>query len=507
MTVEQEPEVEDEELMCLKECMINDVPQQAEECVEGADEISKSETPTGEHSELVEEPEPSSDSDCEASGFYSENEEAPPSIQEQTPADVPVCDDPTDAQLPENSEHSEENTEGSIEISVSCISTPGLNHAPQVAAEDDQQTVEAPKQMSSRRALNQPAWKTEKAWGAILEKPSESMEESEIRELERQIKALSESLVQLDRQIELKLKLRAEMRAQQVHVQPRPRIDPVRVRSPFIQSLASHVHQAHPPVAIAPPGKQRRFIVEFERRNEAPLGLRIGYDDKRESFFIAEVKTSGCVPEWNRTSNQSVEAGDHIVEINNISRRPDAMISELKSPFVRLVVERVSAQGPSQSSNLIPPPPPPPMLIPSQTPSSSSSQSRPMKIDLSLWPKQSADAYEEILIALRNRNSADQPRTGLMKYGDVPIKLLDASGGVYVCDLCRVPCQGEKGYVAHFQSAKHDAQRGQIRTPDLWSRYDADNGEPYWYEHTIGVWSIDDPTTTGTGSHSLVSSR
>ena len=506
MTVEQEPELEDEELMCVKDCMINDGDQKTEDCDEEADEATEPQPSTLSHSEQIV-PVSSSDSDDDASGgFYSENENAAQVSREESPVDFEVCDDSADAQVPECSEASGAALEVLHTGSESYVSTPDIAHSPQVVVEEEQQTVAAPKQVPSRRVLNQPAWKTDKSWGAMLAKPSVTTEDSEIRELERQIKALSASLEQLDRQIESKLKLRAELREQKVLVQPRPRFDPVRVRSPFSPALEPNSPPPHPAVPIASSGKQRRFIVEFERRNEAPLGLRIGYDDKRESFFIAEVKTSGCVPEWNKTSKQPVEAGDHIVEINNVSRRPDAMISELKSAFVRLVVERGLAQGASLTS-FNNPPPPPPMMNPSPKPSSSSSHSRQLKVDLSLWPKQSAEAYEEILTALRNRQGADQPRTGLMKYGDVPIKLVDGTGGMYLCDLCRVPCQGEKAYVSHFQSAKHDAQRGQIRTSDLWSRYEADNGEPYWYEHTIGVWSIDDPTTAGTSSHSLVSFR
>jgi hypothetical protein len=356
-----------------------------------------------------------------------------------------------------------------------------------------QVVIEQPRAAMSRRALNQPAWKTEKAWSAVIEPPKPAQPDPEIVVLEKRIDALVLSVQNLDRQIESQSQLRDELRRAVGCSEPSS-IQPVRVAIPTELLETGQRMNAPPPPPSSSSESSSRFVVECEKRRDVPLGLQIAFDKDKRAFSIAEVKSAGCIPEWNRQARQPVQVGDFIVEVNTVRNDVDAMLTELRSSRIRLVIERPDR----------PMPPPPPRVVPPPAPPKPVATSC---VNPNAWPRKSVEAYDEILTALANKKSETQPRTGIMKYGDVPVHVPDSTDGSFRCDLCRVSVPNEQKYVEHFKSAKHESQREQISTPDLWSKFRADNCQVFWYEHTVGMWSIDDPSYTGTGSHTIVSHR
>ena len=318
------------------------------------------------------------------------------------------------------------------------------------------------------RGFTQPAWKT-----ANLVAESKAKEEAELHDLERRVEEMRRRVSELDSLIDSKAKERDELHRQMTQRSGPPR--------PVSQPPALTVP--------APPVPERTFVVEVDRRDGTPIGLSVGFDEAGGCFVVSDVKSSGCIAAWNSRSKLQVRNGDRIAQVNGISRNRDLMTREFKSPLVQLVIDPVGQSRPPVGR-----PPAPQMPMP-RTPEPAA--------DKASWPRASLEAYQEIMGALNDRSNR-APRTGIMKYGDVPVRRPDLPSGSFTCQICETTTSGVQQYVDHMRSIKHENMKNLIQSSDVWTRCVTEDGRVYWYEHKIGFWSIDDPDSNGIGYHTVV---
>ena len=302
------------------------------------------------------------------------------------------------------------------------------------------------------RMHTRPAWMTAEL--------GNDTHEAELEEMERQIQQVKQEVSELEQIILEKKRQRDDLRNQYAQLIQRP--------------------PAAPQVAPSPPLTRPAgicFVVELQKESAAPLGLSVGYEGS--SFYVNEVKAEGCVPEWNRLRLRAggavVEKGDRIVEVNGVRGDKDAMTREFRCLRIRLVVLKGESFSASQVVT---------QFNPNQ------------------WPAQSLEAYQEIIYGMRNSGHKDAlPRTGIMKYGDVPVRLSDGADGSFSCTVCGTAV---RNWVKHFGSPDHVARRDAIQSNDFWTRYSVQGGGHYWYEHKMGFWSLDDPNRLRTGAHTVI---
>ena len=321
------------------------------------------------------------------------------------------------------------------------------------------------------KVLTRPAWQT-----ANLAPPPPQVDELDA--MEREIDNVKREVAELESIIDSKRKRRDELR----------------------QMYADMINQRRnaTPVPAAVGGTVR---VELQRASPTtPLGLSVGFDESRRCFIVNDVKQDGCVPDWNRgrlaQGLPTVQAGDAIVEVNGQSNGKDEMTREFRSPRIVLIVTKgvQAAEAPRPVGSARPSP-----RVATVAPTG--------RIDHNVWPQQSLEAYGEIVDALKNSGHPDsRPKTGIMKFGDVPVRLPDVGGTTYTCQLCGVSVAGERAWIEHFGSASHAASRQPIGGPDLWTRCALEDGMAYWYEHKIGFWSIDEPDRRRTTNHTVLRS-
>jgi hypothetical protein len=72
-------------------------------------------------------------------------------------------------------------------------------------------------------------------------------------------------------------------------------------------------------------------LIRLQRHSNETLGLSVSYEATRGGFLVTDVKTSGLIPEFNKTSHRPVQAGDVIIEVNGVSGDKDRMIAEFKT--------------------------------------------------------------------------------------------------------------------------------------------------------------------------------
>jgi hypothetical protein len=82
-------------------------------------------------------------------------------------------------------------------------------------------------------------------------------------------------------------------------------------------------------VGSAPPTDNH--LILLQRHSNETLGLSVSYEATRGGFLVTDVKTSGLIPEFNKTSPRPVKAGDVIIEVNGVSADKDRMIAEFKT--------------------------------------------------------------------------------------------------------------------------------------------------------------------------------
>jgi hypothetical protein len=303
--------------------------------------------------------------------------------------------------------------------------------------------------------------------------------EQELDELEQQILSVKREVAELDKLLSQKKQERDELRKH------------------YACLIQTGYSNTTPPQGVSPMMPQtvlspERLIVELEKQPNQPLGLSVGYESTY--FYVNEVKQEGCIPEWNRArqmvrDTSIVERGDMIVEVNGIRADKESMTKEFKSSRIRLVINK---PRPKMENSADSPQRPPPTL-----------HHAPRRIDVRNWPMESLEAYYEISDALTNRGHRDSvAKTGIMKFGDTPVRLPDEDG-VYTCQLCAARCSTESDWIRHFASSDHLRARDQRRGEDCWTQFSLENGN-YWYEHTMGFWSIDEPDARRTGNHTVI---
>lgn len=301
------------------------------------------------------------------------------------------------------------------------------------------------------RMHTRPAWMTAEL--------ANDTNEAELEEMERQIQQVKQEVGELEQIILQKKKQRDNLRKQYAQLIQRPPAAPQVAPSPPLTR----------PAGIS-------IVVELQKESAAPLGLSVGFDGS--GFYVNEVKAEGSVPEWNRqrlrAGGSVVEKGDRIVEVNGVRGDKDAMTREFRCLRIRLVVLKGESFTGSQVA----------------------------QFDPNQWPAQSLEAYQEIMYGMRNSGHKDAlPRTGIMKYGDVPVRLPDGADGSFSCSVCG---RAVRDWVKHFGSPDHVARRDAIQSDDYWTRYSVEGGGHYWYEHKIGFWSLDDPNRLRTGAHTVI---
>ena len=328
------------------------------------------------------------------------------------------------------------------------------------------------------RVFTEPAWKT-----AGLLQAKEAKED--LSYLEKKVMEFGSSISDLDNMIQSRLRDREMLQREIADLESRGKPTPQTITLPPWLRGASQ--NPSPVVSFSPTVQSvssSQFIVECQRSSTEPLGLRLTFTQSTGQFIVDEVKDMGLVPMWNLTAKTPVCVGDTIVRVNNTSD-PIKMKAEFGALNIRMTIERSSTP---KVTSAMPPPPPKGALV-----------------NRAAWPQRSIEVYDEILHALGNRSSRDQPRTGIMSSDDVPIKLPDNPDGSFRCSLCRVVLRNEQEYTTHMRSQKHEHQKEQIDSRDFWTKCNAEKGQTYWYENTIGLWSIDDPGGAGTGSHTVIS--
>ena len=303
------------------------------------------------------------------------------------------------------------------------------------------------------KSFTRPAWLTA---NLIQAAPVKSLEEEEIERVEKEIEKVKCEISELEKVIVCKRALREELKGK------------------YASSLSAQIPRVS------------RFSVDIERRGGLALGLSVGYDESRRGFLVSEVKSEGSVPLWNQRNRGAckVQVGDLIVSVNGIGGNREEMTREFKAIRVSLVIEPFK-------SNL--------NAVPRPLSSSGSSIS-----SLSKFSAQSVEVYSEIMEAIKCNEG---PRTGLMRFGDIPIRVPDNASGLFHCDVCRICVRTSSEWIDHFISNQHGANREKISTPDLWSRYFLGEDIQYWYEHKMGFWSVDEPNRRGTGSHTVAISN
>lgn len=312
------------------------------------------------------------------------------------------------------------------------------------------------------KEYTRPAWET-----ANLVSPAPSLafrtsDDEELDRIEGDIDKVKQEINELEKMINSKRSQRDELREHYASL---------------IKASASQKSPAAPPS-----DSKDRFTVDLEKRGGLPLGLSVGYDESRGGFLVSEVKPEGVVPEWNqRNGTPKIKIGDLIMSVNGVTRNRNEMTKEFSSSRVVLVIEAFKS-----NTNAIPRP------------------VRTVVCDISKYPSQSAEAYNEILDALKSSNEGG-PRTGIMRFGDIPIRFPDRNG-LFNCDVCRISgIRSDSEWIEHFKSNQHSINRATINSKDLWSKFSLDNTlmNHYWYEHKMGFWSVDDPGKNGTGSHTV----
>ena len=361
-----------------------------------------------------------------------------------------------------------------------------------IAPTDD---ASPPTQPVRGRIFTEPAWKS----------LGRNKENEDYGPIQQSILELRGVISDLDRLLQTHSQEKNRFKTEIARLETRP--TPKRV----VMSVSPDV-----PIRMVDPSVSR-LVIDCHR----PLGLKISYSTDHCGYVVDEVKSAGCIPDWNKRSEPNVVAGDVIVEVNGVSGKD--MEEQFSCSRIELVIEKrpISASRssrqpvrsmppplPTPSARPMPPPlPTPPVGWPSgpRAPSLPSRSVGSRQITRSAWPSQSMEAYDEILEAFRNKSADNQPRTGIMKYSDVPVRVPDTADGCFRCEICRTTLGNEAEYVSHCRSQKHESFKERIASSDLWTRCVADYGLSYWYEHTMGVWSIDDPGRARTGSHTVIS--
>jgi hypothetical protein len=324
------------------------------------------------------------------------------------------------------------------------------------------QSAEASSKPVRGRVFTEPAWKTAQLV------PSEPTDD--LSQLERRLGELRSLISDLDGLFEQRLRERELLLREIKQLEARQRPLPERIPvPPWMRSVSQN---ARPPV---PPSVSSRFIVECERLSGESLGLKLRAIQAKRAYLVEAVKETGAVPRWNRTARLPVRTGCFILSVNGKEHTGEMHEELATSSFLRIVVEQPST----------------PFVVPSL---------KEQKINRSLWPVRSVEVHEEIIAAIRNRF----PKTGLMRCDDVPVRLPDEPDGSYRCAICQgVILRNEQEYVSHFRSQKHEAKKDRIQSNDFWTRCLTENGQCYWYEHVIGVWSTVDPSKLATGCHTV----